>query len=83
MLRLRSIAEPSRPTSGVAGMIDQLVKGLLSIPDLKEKLWQKLEQELLEETPRPALHSNLMSLKQDSIRNTSSTPNNVVLLQDQ
>jgi hypothetical protein len=35
-------------TSNTTGPIDQLVKGLLSIPDLKEKLWQKLEQELIQ-----------------------------------
>lgn len=34
-----------------SGTLDQLVKGLLSIPDIKEKLWQRLEQELLDVTP--------------------------------
>lgn len=61
VLRLRSLLEQQQqlvrtPSQGSvpttvgsvnAGPLDQLVKGLLSIPDLKEKLWQKLEQELI------------------------------------
>lgn len=42
-------ASPTVVPKATATTIDQLVQGLLSIPDLKEKIWKKLEQELIEE----------------------------------